>query len=1299
MKRFATVLYIALLLLSLPFLKAGAQTAPDIVINEYFNESTFTQEWTELVVTRDISSMAGFVFTDNNVGQITWQGGVTFKNIPLWQNVKEGTIIIIWHRNNSSMIRDISAADGYIEVSRDDRTVFDEFLSATGSDYDEVALNIAEGGDILQIRRGANSTTSIHALAHKTLPGNSFILITSYKINTPEDCPNGAGNAVLPGRTIADYTGAGKAQIVTSSNITRGLPNKNTQYPLNNYQFWEELREPEWTTANSITYQYSPTGITLNWTPLANASNVEGYVILRATSFPSLPPLDGYIFKKGVAILGFPSIEVVDTIPATSSTYTENFTASFKLECGEFAEYRLYPYRYGKDDQNKDNTVVPFSARGRSYNETDFAKVTVSRPAFPAPPQVTVLGGGTFFVFCEGQSIALTAIPDNAASYQWLKDGVVIPGATNKIYVTTIPGKYSVRAYNTEGCADQSAEVTVTKSTIGATFTDDVKACETTLTALPAGSDYTYQWLNQSNTVITGATQNTYLPDQAGTYSVIVTDNSGCTDTSDARFINVNSPNLTFQVNGIPSNITTIDFGTLGECESSKKIVLTVSTLSSLPILVELTAPTGYRAQPTSFKLNSQSAQDVDLYFEPTAPGTNNATLRIKSECDQLETPVNLLGTKTQGGVAAIASAVEYPVTISCEPQKITQTVKIVNGGNTDVSFLQPTVAAPFTVIAPAFPKPVAPNDTLTITVEYTSTTGLSSKILNVPYISTVCTSSVNVSLIANTIQPSITSTVAEVDFKALEGCTREKDTTIDVTNPTDYPLVIPVQQLDANFSITQAISLGAKETKSVTLRFTPTAPGQIASTVLLKADKCPDVANIELLLKGNSGAPSIQSVPEYETITNCSAINFKTVQSSITTTSPAVIEDIIIPAGFTISGINIGQSVKGIVPFDITFAPAADGVYDDSLLVQFAGCPQKEKVLLKGRKTTLKFAFKEAEIDFGTVTPNTTVPTQSATIVNTGVDSVTVNKIDPPAPFKIVSTSLPLPARLAPGQEITVVFEYAPVQENTDSYSAAFEACFGQQTILLKGIAQYPAGTGKALVSLPVLRGAPGSIIEIPITIANEANSFALEKAAVRQISIQFSYDPMLLMPQSVRTGDAAIGFDQASVTEITPGVAEVVLKTSGSSVITSGTVAIVQAKVLLGANASTNIVFSKITPLGNNALIFTQKNGEFILDDSCSAGKRVGSISGQFLLMVNGKMPVSDDKAEITFETNTDEMLALELYNSFGQRVRTIFKGTAKAGRYINEVSLKDLSDGVYHIVMQNSTNNATAKLVIVR
>lgn len=52
----------------------------------------------------------------------------------------------------------------------------------------------------------------------------------------------------------------------------------------------------------------------------------------------------------------------------------------------------------------------------------------------------------------EGSSIKLKANTNNASTFLWLKDGAVIPNATTNIYMANATGKYSVIAFNAEGC-------------------------------------------------------------------------------------------------------------------------------------------------------------------------------------------------------------------------------------------------------------------------------------------------------------------------------------------------------------------------------------------------------------------------------------------------------------------------------------------------------------------------------------------------------------------------------------------------------------------------------------------------------------------------------------------------------------------------------------------------------------------------------------------------------------------------------------------------------------------------------
>ncbi|WP_316747779.1 gliding motility-associated C-terminal domain-containing protein [Pedobacter gandavensis] len=82
-------------------------------------------------------------------------------------------------------------------------------------------------------------------------------------------------------------------------------------------------------------------------------------------------------------------------------------------------------------------------------------------------------------VIPAGSSLKLRAASVNAVSYQWLKDGVIIPDAVNIEFAAFLPGTYTVISYNTNGCASDisdpllltggnvvvlSADVMITKS-------------------------------------------------------------------------------------------------------------------------------------------------------------------------------------------------------------------------------------------------------------------------------------------------------------------------------------------------------------------------------------------------------------------------------------------------------------------------------------------------------------------------------------------------------------------------------------------------------------------------------------------------------------------------------------------------------------------------------------------------------------------------------------------------------------------------------------------------------------------
>jgi hypothetical protein len=72
---------------------------------------------------------------------------------------------------------------------------------------------------------------------------------------------------------------------------------------------------------------------------------------------------------------------------------------------------------------------------------------------------VSICENGSKQIICSEQNVAY--------AYKWYKDGVLISGATNYTYDTTMPGTYKVVVVN-GGCSFSSNDITLVSITINA---------------------------------------------------------------------------------------------------------------------------------------------------------------------------------------------------------------------------------------------------------------------------------------------------------------------------------------------------------------------------------------------------------------------------------------------------------------------------------------------------------------------------------------------------------------------------------------------------------------------------------------------------------------------------------------------------------------------------------------------------------------------------------------------------------------------------------------------------------------
>jgi hypothetical protein len=179
------------------------------------------------------------------------------------------------------------------------------------------------------------------------------------------------------------------------------------------------------------------------------------------------------------------------------------------------------------------NYLVTLAASNSSSGDEDTAQSTVNAIQYLPVAGISVNGSTTV---CEGVPLVLKASSGNNYTYQWMRNGVNINGATNQKFNATTSGSYTVAVANACG-NDTSDAVDVTvnknpKAIVTPSGTIAMCAGDDTLLIANEGPSQIYQWL-LNGSAIAGATQSTYIASAAGKYSVQVTKSTtGCSKTS-----------------------------------------------------------------------------------------------------------------------------------------------------------------------------------------------------------------------------------------------------------------------------------------------------------------------------------------------------------------------------------------------------------------------------------------------------------------------------------------------------------------------------------------------------------------------------------------------------------------------------------------------------------------------------------------------------------------------------------------------------------------------------------------------
>lgn len=243
-------------------------------------------------------------------------------------------------------------------------------------------------------------------------------------------------------------------------------------------------------------------------------------------------------------------------------------------------------------------------------------------------PHLKICTGDTTILVAQGPASSLKAL-----SYQWFKNGAVIPGATGVSFITWQPGNYKVRIQTGPCSIDTSDEVTVTVvanpvASISAAKLD-ICSGETTPMQANTGAGYSYTWL-VNGTSIPGATGSNINAGQSGTYVAIVS-NGGCIATSNALVLNVHPAPLINLVPGTDQYLcsgNTINFTTPYDTAYSYTWFKNGSIVPGANANSYLTSVPGkYKVRVSNKYCPDNTSQEVAVSLLPTSVYLNKDTI------------------------------------------------------------------------------------------------------------------------------------------------------------------------------------------------------------------------------------------------------------------------------------------------------------------------------------------------------------------------------------------------------------------------------------------------------------------------------------------------------------------------------------------------------------------------------------------------------------------------------------------------------------------------------------------------
>ena len=900
--------------------------------------------------------------------------------------------------------------------------------------------------------------------------------------------------------------------------------------------------------------------------------------------------------------------------------------------------------------------------------------------------------------FCRGDEVPLVALargPESRYFYKW-----DTPAGLNRVdssHVIASPQNetlYKVSVSDGGGiCPEQSALILlIPVDPPQVEAGKNISICPNGTTEL--GSDlndskWVYQWspaidLNDSTLAKPKATVSATT-----WYYLRATDTvAGCTGIDSVLVTLIDSkPRI---------DIGSINFGLLGGCRVDTTIVIPIANDGTESI--NLTKIDGLQGELSSGdipqRIEAGETKSIRIRFSPSSAGSVSGDLVFRfGPCnDSITIPFS--GTKGETNVTVDSTTLNFARIPYCGATGRQSRRLIVRNSGAEDATVSPVLYSPlitdgaFNTSSRILPATIKPGDSIVLTVNYNPPgIGTFSRFILIPFTSGSCTDTLKVFLRAEVYRPTITPDPKQIDFGLLNGCTIDREITINLTNPEKEEVQIDAIEVPNDLLVVaEPTSIaGDSATEQLTLRYKPTASGNLTGFVRILFGPCNDTLSIPLDGQKRGITFNLPDTIDFgEICLGDSTLRSLLVLLDSEGTGNGSITSATIVGDFT-SDITVGALLrdKRDNNFNITAKPTLAGPVVGELILQLAPCNVEKRVLLRAVATEVNLAAEP--LNFG-ISQIGAARTGLVRYINRAKTPINIDQVvqqgQPDNVFTILSTSPQLPVTLPSGDTLQVTVQYVPIPGESATSFGALLSTPCDTTIV--AIAQGKGESGaSARIVVGDITAAPGDKVQLELHLEEGAS---LRGLPITGFTATVAVESSMLVVQDK---------GQQQTTGNRREIQIVGRYSAGSNLLAQ-----IPSTVLLGRAEKSSLQLTSFQFTGTGVPIVVERvDGLLTITGLCrEGGTRLFNPTGTVAIKSVTPNPTSN-QIVIGYSIVEPGEYQMQIVDMAGRTVVSLFSGSLVPGTYQLSGKIGRLPTGSYRLLLETPSLRITKEVQVVK